>query len=265
MDNLMVCVAIVHCYAESVRLASFLCSAILLNDHSFLLGIAIAIPQNLLVRNGWVQYSLAHLRCLQRKGYQYAALIAHRHCKFTMGYSPFIVPCAALLSRLLQGHTPVLYSSPGLICFSTCLAAEIIEDALIYYEYFPHAPVPNPDAYKELDKTDPQQLFTFSNSSNRLVSVQETQGFQSAWLQHRAQHVSRALRLHGVTHLQFWKHGTVLMPGTIFFLCLMQLILGSGFIFSSCSFPISVEHRIQEAVVWHRPLICQYNNASVWY
>ena len=68
----------------------------------------------------------------------------------------------------------------------------------------------------------------------------------------------RALLLHGARHSSVWANGVAMAPAMSFTVCLLQLLLGTGFVAGTCDTPIDPAHRVKELFYVVNPVPCVY-------
>eukprot|EP00929_Paragymnodinium_shiwhaense_P041015 TRINITY_DN21335_c0_g1_i1.p1 TRINITY_DN21335_c0_g1~~TRINITY_DN21335_c0_g1_i1.p1 ORF type:complete len:679 (+),score=52.67 TRINITY_DN21335_c0_g1_i1:77-2113(+) len=252
---LSVLVCVLHSYAESARLASTLVSAASTGEYTFFIGATLSIVLNLANRLGWMQRCLSLLA--DRWGFirlrnmlcPCAVGRLHGEAKFHFGYIRFITPLAVMGANVANGRQ-LLFNTPALVCVIYTFVLEILEDGIAHLGLLPYAPTPTmyDELYRTLEILHPNQRYVHTaGQTNSTMAVHVP-----------AIHVTRsdALQLHGMRPLDFMSVGLAMSPTSLFTMCLLQLYMGAGFMAGVCESPISNDKRLEQALLWQRPLSC---------
>lgn len=187
--------------------------------------------------------------------------------KFLFGYPRFTSIFSLMLSNVMRGIHPV-YNNAALLCVVACVAAEIMEDFVVWSEIIPYSPPPGLKNYAHLTKTDPTQLYTiekqYEGEEKRLGPAEGSKNsskfFESMKKLYARKPCERALPLHGLRRMKLIELGSIIIPAVCFTPSLMQLLLGVGYVAGICNhpdaIPIPAEERVMEAFYWAQPLDC---------
>jgi len=277
----------VHGFAESVKLAATVSGAAFCEDnpngltwpnegscdpYGWPVSLGTGLVTTLLGRFGWMRYWQGRIFRLF-KFMNTAKNVApstitkmHDEVKFNFGYVRFIIPLTILFANLLTGKTVVVFNMPATWCVIASFLLEIVEDLIVRYEVLPYPPSPNPTTYMAYDNFDPRQLYAFVTSpEEQLVSrkkgrssreMRNSKSFKSklARLQTDGDFFPRALVLHGCRDMTMFEQVGLVGICAYFSTCLLQLLLGAGYVAGVCEQPLSVEDRFKEVLLWPLPL-----------
>ena len=155
-----------------------------------------------------------------------------------MGYPRFGILAALLLGRACARVPRAYMGEHCLWVLAVYLAAEIIEDIIVHREWLPYAPCTKRQEahYRTLGNHDPRQIYA-RDSQQGLLS-------------------SRALSLHGVRQPSLYETFVIIVPSLFFVTALLELLLGSSYIYGACHVPIKEENRVINGLLWTLPLSC---------
>jgi len=299
MYAVMLAACFIHGFTESVKLTATVSGAAFCEDnpngltwpnegscdpYGWLLSLGAGLVTTLLGRFGWTRYLQVRLLRLFKfvnvaKGVAPSIITKmHDEAKFNIGYVRFIIPLTILFANLLTGKTVVVFNMPATWCVIASFLLEFVEDLIVGYEVLPYPPSPNPTTYMAYDNYDPRQLYTFVTSpEEELVSrksgrssringgstceMSNSKSFTSklARLQADGDFFPRALALHGCRNMTVFEQVGLIGICVFFSTCLLQLLLGAGYVAGVCEQPLSVEDRFKEVLVWPLPLNkCMY-------
>jgi len=290
-STLLICICLCHSYAESVKLVSMMCNGVIDKGYGWLQSVFLSLVLDVLARFGWLRYTQVRLLsgfapALADALRPSAVTKMHDEAKFSFGYPRFVVPGAILIGRLLMGHSfeTALYNLPAMAAFLITLAVEFLEDFIVSKELCVYAPAPDVEVYKAIANLDPGQLFVFEQRAGQNVApskvgttAEASEGESSSsprkstgsgsfsklkdtatMMTMRRGANRRSLLLHGSRDASFWANGVAMAPATLFGVCLLQLLLGTGFVAGVCDTPLDPADRIKELFYVVNPVRCLY-------
>lgn len=281
---LVISACTVHFFAESSRLIALLCSTAISGSYAFVSSLVMSIVINICARHGWTRFMTVKLiTALKLNPSLFRPSMVtkiHDQVKFTCGYPRFVVPLAYCVANAIKGRSPVLFNDAALHCLLMCLAFELIEDVVVHSEIVPYSPSPLAGLFTKWTNMHPFQLYTHDRAGDlKRADAEELPEERDEWAD-RSNSIARhtggpvtgytgvfsrlynlkplphALPLYGVGDLTFGESAVLMTAACVFSPCLMQLILGAGYVAGVCSEPIAPDKRLSEAILLPQPLEC---------
>lgn len=287
---------LLHLFSESIKLTATVSGAALCeqnpagfkwpeegscNPYGWVISQCVGLAITMMSRYGWTRYLTG--RFFLTIGFKKAARMVrptmttklHDEAKFNIGYARFVIPVALVISNCIVGKEALIFNAPATWCFLASLVSELIEDFVVFEEFFPYPPSPKPVPYMEYANYSPFQLYTFAAQpqneleSRRSRTVTRTTGKNGADVEmgmkrstaHSLRvlfktdgdYFPRALPLHGARTMTLVEHIPLVVIGCYFSMCCYPLLLGSGYFHGVCEVPLPGRDQIKEFILWPVP------------
>jgi len=233
-------IASTHGYAQAQKLCSLLIQGIKEPGLDWITSMAVGFVMSLMSRTdimrGPVSRVLPHW-IVERLAVGNAKVL-HSRLRTAVSYPTFIVPLAIVVSRALCGEEKVLYSDMAFVILITAFCLAVLEDIIVMRKWLPVNSwvLAMEPFYKDRRPGSAGQVLHFDGRG-------------------KATFCARDLRnLRDVSFLTTggWMVGMLFFP-----LCLLQLLLGVGFVYGSCAAPLENDKLFKYAFFWTLPVACE--------
>jgi len=229
-----------HSFAESQKLCSLISAGVKEPGNGWIVSLATGLASNLLSRSDFARAVVARAspawftRNVLVLG---VSRLIQSRLRYSIGYPRFVVPFAIVVVRMVQGKEGVLFNGTALAVLLSSLATEAIEDFVMMRQWLPvnSWALELEPFYREIRSESAYQVLHF-----------DCRG--------RATGCARHLR--NLRHLDFVRTGGLMSPVVLFPLCLLQLLLGPGYVYGMCEAPLDNAKLFATALIWEAPLSC---------
>lgn len=238
--HLMLPVALTHSFCESARLVSLLSVTMCAGGWWWLLNIALNLSVNLLERSYGTRSLLTYFfPFLARWWLPGIGMVLHQEAKLWSGYAQYVSVLAFLMADVLSGHWATSVFNTESICLMIAsVLAELLEDFVISFRMRPNSYWRQAllEVYAAHPILHPRQLLCIDKAG-------VTWG-------------SPPLSLHGTGSLDLWEMAAFMLPATYFYLVLITLLLGAGYMHGVRTEPLPADMRLVDGLSWTSPLRC---------
>jgi len=228
-----------HAFAEAQKLCSLLSAGVREGGSGWTTSLAVGFVSSLLSRSEVLRKYQARLlpRCVVRKLVPGVVRVLHSRVKFSLGYPRFVVPVCIAVSRLVRGEKKPLFNDTAMWIVLMSVVVEICEDVVMARKWLPTNTwaLEFEPFYKQMRADSAMQVLHF-----------DCRGVATS--------CNRDLR--NLRYADFWTTGGWMAPMVLFPLCLLQLLLGFGFLSNVCPSPMEIDQLFANALIWTSPLSC---------
>mmetsp|Transcript_65304 Transcript_65304/g.204640 ORF Transcript_65304/g.204640 Transcript_65304/m.204640 type:complete len:550 (-) Transcript_65304:69-1718(-) len=235
-------IASAHSFAQAMKLCSLLTQGVREPGRlAWITSVAASFLGNLLARTDILRGPLVHVlpRCIAAKVViPGAAKVLHSRVRIVMGYPIFIVPIAIVIARKIRGEEKALFSDMALVILATVFCVEVITDIIILKKWLPvnAGLLELENFYMKIPPDSAMQVMHFDCRGKATFCARDL----------------RNLRHVGFVTTGGWMVGMIFFP-----LCLLELLLGVGYMFGMCAEPLDTNKLFENALVWTAPLRCE--------
>jgi len=228
-----------HSFAESQKLCSLISAGVKKHGDGWIISVCTGLASNLLCRSDFARTLMARAspswftRNVLVLG---VSRVLHSRLRFALSYPRFVVPLAILAMRLFQGKE-ALYDGTAFAILLSSLAAQVIEDFVMMRQWLPV-------------NSWVRELEPFYSE------IQPESAYQLLHFDCRGTATGCARHLRNLRYLDFARTGGWLCPVILFPLCLLQLLLGPGYVIGICEAPLDNRKLFAAALFWEAPLVC---------
>mmetsp|Transcript_65302 Transcript_65302/g.204630 ORF Transcript_65302/g.204630 Transcript_65302/m.204630 type:complete len:714 (+) Transcript_65302:66-2207(+) len=234
-------IASTHAYAQAQKLCSLLINGVKDPEGlNWITSVAVGFVMTLMSRTdimrGPASKVLPHW--IVKRLVVGDAKVLHSRLRTAVSYPVFIVPVAIVISRSIRGEEKVLYSDMALVILTTAFCVAVLEDVIIMRKWLPVNSwvLALEPFYKERRPGSTGQVLHFDCRGRATTCARDL----------------RNLRALGFLTTGGWMVGMLFFP-----LCLLQLLLGVGFVYGVCDTPLGNSRSLKYAFFWTLPISCQ--------